>query len=100
MDNYAGGNIPLRYLQRGDGSYVVYSIGQDMRDDEGSKASGKDRWLADIPFFVAPLSVRTGPQVVDDPLPKEAPDAEPEQRRDGGRLQHGLFDRRTGRSGR
>ncbi len=100
MDNYAGGNIPLRYLQRGDGSYVVYSVGENGKDDEGSMGEGKNRWFVDIPFFVAPLSVRTGPQVVDVPLPAEEPEAQPTQTRVPRESPPGLFSRRSGRTRR
>ncbi|MCC6486356.1 MAG: hypothetical protein IT364_02560 [Candidatus Hydrogenedentes bacterium] len=55
---------PLRYRQLADDSFVVYSVGPDWEDDQGVEM---DKWWTegDITFTVAPLSVRTGPQVAD-----------------------------------
>jgi len=64
MDYFANGEDPLRYRQLGEDSYVVYSVGRDGEDDQGVEM---DNWWqeGDITFTVAPLSVRTGPQVAD-----------------------------------
>jgi hypothetical protein len=62
MDYFANFEAPLGYRQLGNESYVVYSIGMDLEDDQGVEM---DDWWSegDITFTVAPLSVRTGPQV-------------------------------------
>jgi hypothetical protein len=62
MDYFANFEAPLGYRHLGEESYVVYSIGQDMEDDQGVEM---DDWFTegDITFTVAPLNVRTGPQV-------------------------------------
>ncbi|MCC6698961.1 MAG: hypothetical protein IT365_25285 [Candidatus Hydrogenedentes bacterium] len=66
---------PLRYRQLAEDSFVVYSVGADGEDDQGVEM---EKWWqeGDITFTVAPLSVRTGPQVAD----VEAPAAEAEGR--------------------
>ncbi len=62
MDYFAGGDETLRYRQLGGESYVVYSVGRNARDDNGEEM---DNWWSegDITFTVAPLRVRTDPQV-------------------------------------
>lgn len=76
MDYYADYREPLGYRQLGDASYVVYSIGQDRQDDQGVEM---ENWWneGDITFTVAPLDVRTGPQVVDAPAEVTEPEPEP-----------------------
>ncbi|MCL4693744.1 MAG: hypothetical protein KJ060_14685 [Candidatus Hydrogenedentes bacterium] len=99
MDYYAEFNEPLGYRRLGDTSYVVYSIGQDRQDDQGVEM---ENWWneGDITFTVAPLSVRTGPQIVDIPVQEKKAEAEQTQHRERGRLQGGLFNRREERTAR
>jgi hypothetical protein len=63
MDYFATGEERIRYRQHGEDSFVVYSVGADGEDDLGVEM--EDWWQkGDITFTVAPLSVRTGPQVL------------------------------------
>ena len=61
-DYFAGVGVPLKYRVREGSEFVVYSVGFDGEDDLGVEM---ERWWheGDITFTVAPLSVRTGPQI-------------------------------------
>jgi hypothetical protein len=58
---------PLSYRIKDDGGYVVYSFGQDQKDDHGQVEPDRDWISRDITFTVAPPEFRERPQVAPEP---------------------------------
>jgi hypothetical protein len=65
LDYFAATLSPLSYEPQEDGSYVVYSVGRNMKKDTPTDKQGRKRYFDDITTEVAPIAVRTGPQVAE-----------------------------------
>ena len=73
IDPFRDDQGPISYRIREDGSYVIYSWGQNRRDDHAITPEKGNNWTTgDWTFIVAPPAFRDGPQLTDTPLVDEA----------------------------